>query len=152
VIGPDIEGPSFIKGVACIPRVACLDVRPNSMRGTANALGDVLTELQETDVRICSFETTPNRWRFIIPQHDVKRSVDVLKRHEAETTYAYYAAMLSFIGCKDSADLKVLLGDDSSIEQGLLHVTKASAHLLTQRVDISAMLDELMTTIKTSQA
>ncbi len=152
VIGPDIEGPSFIKGVACIPRVACLDVRPNSMRGPANALGDVLTELQETDVRICSFETTPNRWRFIIPQHDVKRSVDVLKRHEAETTYAYYAAMLSFIGCKDSADLKVLLGDDSSIEQGLLHVTKASAHLLTQRVDISAMLDELMTTIKTSQA
>jgi aspartate kinase len=152
VIGPDIEGPSYVKGVACIPRVACLDVRLKYTQDAAIALGNVLAELQENNVRICSFETTPNRWRFIIPQHDVKRSVELLNDHDVETTYAYFAAMLSFIGCKHRHDLQELLGDEARVEEDLLHVTETSAHLLTQRVDITAMLDELMTTIKASQA
>jgi hypothetical protein len=115
-------------------------------------LGKVFSELQENEVRICSFETTPNRWRLIIPQHDVKRCVELLNGHDLEPTYAYFAAMLTFIGCKDAAEVQALMGEDTPLEDGLLHVTETSAHLLTQRVDISAMLDELMTSIKASRA
>jgi aspartate kinase/aspartokinase/homoserine dehydrogenase 1 len=152
VIGPDIESGSYIKGVACIPRVACLYVRVKYAQDAATVLGKVLSELQENEVRICSFETTPNRWRFIILQHDVKRCVEVLNGHDLEPTYAYFAAMLTFIGCKDSAEVHALMGEDTHIEQDMLHLTETSAHLLTQRVDITAMLDELMTSIKAFQA
>ena len=152
VIGPDIEGASYVKGVACIPRVACLHVRLKYTQDAATVLGKVFSELQENEVRICSFETTPNRWRLIIPQHDVKRCVELLNGHDLEPTYAYFAAMLTFIGCKDAAEVQALMGEDTPLEEGLLHATETSAHLLTQRVDISAMLDELMTSIKASRA
>lgn len=152
VIGPDIEGAEVIKAVACIPRVACLDVH---LAFTDDAVADfsqAIGMLQAEGVRLCSFEATPNRWRFILPQHEVNRSVAVLGDIQGEITYDYYAAMLSFIGCSNAEAIQDLLKGVSQHEQEDLLVTTRSTHLLTQRVDLSAMLDELMVRVQAQQA
>ena len=143
-IGPDIEGPSMIKGVACIPRVSCIDVNVKYSGDVVADLSDLIVDLKAADIRICSFETTPARWRFVLPQHDVKRAVAIIKDYENNITYAYYAAMLSFIGCRDVQVLHELLGAHDGLESDTVHVSASSTHILTQRVDISAMLDELV--------
>lgn len=152
VIGPDIEGTEVIKAVACIPRVACLDIH---LAFTDDAVADfsqAIGMLQAEGVRLCSFEATPNRWRFILPQHEVNRSVAVLSDVQGEITYDYYAAMLSFIGCSNAEAIQGLLNGVSQHQEEDLLVTTRSTHLLTQRVDLSAMLDELMVRVQAQQA
>ena len=151
VIGPDIEGPSSIKGIACIPRVACVDVDVKYSQQPAVDLGLLIQRLTSEDIRICSFETTSTRWRFVFPQHEVKRSLDVIKTIVPEATYAYHAAMLSFIGCRDGALVRSMLGQRPPALESEMHVTSSSTHMLTQRADISHLLDELMTMIVKQQ-
>ena len=151
VIGPDIEGPSSIKGIACIPRVACVDVDVKYSQQPAVDLGLLIQRLTSEDIRICSFETTSTRWRFVFPQHEVKRSLDVIKTIVPEATYAYHAAMLSFIGCRDGALVRSILGQRPPALESEMHVTSSSTHMLTQRADISHLLDELMTMIVKQQ-
>lgn len=151
VIGPDIEGPSSIKGIACIPRVACVDVDVKYSQQPAVDLGLLIQRLTREDIRICSFETTSTRWRFVFPQHEVKRSLDVIKTIVPEATYAYHAAMLSFIGCRDGALVRSMLGQRPPALESEMHVTSSSTHMLTQRADISHLLDELMTMIVKQQ-
>ena len=134
----------MIKGVACIPRVSCIDVNVKYSGDVVADLSDLIVDLKAADIRICSFETTPARWRFVLPQHDVKRAVAIIKDYENNITYAYYAAMLSFIGCRDVQVLHELLGAHDGLESDTVHVSASSTHILTQRVDISAMLDELV--------
>ncbi len=148
VIGPDIEGPSNIKGIACIPKVACVDVEVKYSQDVALDLSRFIQRLNEEEIRICSFETTSARWRFVFPQHEVKRSLDLIRDIAPNVSYDYYAAMLSFIGCKDAAVLHQLLNEQI---EGTIHITSSSTHLLTQRVDISSFLDELMTKISLNQ-
>jgi len=143
-IGPDIEGPSMVKGVACIPRVCCIDVSVKYSGDVVADLSELIQALKSEDIRICSFETTPSRWRFVLPQHDVKKAVDIIKRFEENISYTYYAAMLSFIGCRDVHVLHELLGAQNGLESDTVHVSTSSTHILTQRVDISSMLDELV--------
>ena len=144
IIGPDIEGPSMVKGVACIPRVCCIDVNVKYSGDVVADLSELIQTLKAADIRICSFETTPARWRFVLPQHDVKRGVDIIKHYEESISYTYYAAMLSFIGCRDAGVLHELLGSQNGLESETVHVSTSSTHILTQRVDISKMLDELV--------
>jgi aspartate kinase len=146
VIGPDIEGPSIIKGIACIPKVACVDVEVKYSQDVAMDLSRLIQRFNEQEIRICSFETTSSRWRFVFPQHEVNRSLELIREIAPTVSYEYYAAMLSFIGCKDADMLNHMLNDHHV--EPTIHVTSSSTHLLTQRVDISRFLDELMTHIK----
>ncbi len=148
VIGPDIEGPSNIKGIACIPRVACVEANVRYSQDAALSLSELLQHLNEEELRICSFETSSTKWRFVFPQHQVKDAVSVIEQHATDVSYAYHAAMLSFIGCREIDVLKQTLGELYPSDEQMLHLTSTSAHLLTQRVDISAMLDEMVAALK----
>ncbi|MGB1499594.1 MAG: hypothetical protein ACPG81_03380 [Poseidonia sp.] len=146
VIGPDIEAEPSIKGIACIPRVACVNAEVRYSQDAAMALSDLLQALKEADVRICSFDTTNTQWRFVFRQHDVAKGVQIVQDHASSVSYDYYAAMLSFIGCRDIDYLHNLLGTEDP-ENALLYESVACIHMLSQRVDISRMLDEIMTLI-----
>ena len=152
IIGPDIEGPSSIKGVACIPRVACVEANVRYSQDAALSLSKLLQHLNEDELRICSFETSSTKWRFVFPQHQVKDAVSVIEQHATDVTYAYHAAMLSFIGCREIVMLKQTLGELCPSDEDMLHLTSTSTHLLTQRVDISAMLDDMVTALKNDAA
>ena len=54
--------------------------------------------------------------------------------------------MLSFIGCRDIDYLHNLLETEEPTP-ALLYESVASIHMLSNRVDISRMLDEIMTLI-----
>lgn len=146
VIGPDIEAEPSIKGIACIPRVACVNAEVRYSQDAAMALSDLLQALKEADVRICSFDTTNTQWRFVFRQHDVPKGVQIVQDHASSVSYDYYAAMFSFIGCRDIDYLHNLLGTEDP-ENALLYESVACIHMLSQRVDISRMLDEIMTLI-----
>ena len=146
VIGPDIEAEPSIKGIACIPRVACVNAEVRYSQDAAMALSDLLQALKEADVRICSFDTTNTQWRFVFRQHDVPKGVQIVQDHASSVSYDYYAAMLSFIGCRDIDYLHNLLGTEDP-ENALLYESVACINMLSQRVDISRMLDEIMTLI-----
>lgn len=146
VIGPDIEAEPSIKGIACIPRVACVNAEVRYSQDAAMALSDLLQALKEADVRICSFDTTNTQWRFVFRQHDVAKGVQIVQDHASSVSYDYYAAMLSFIGCRDIDYLHNLLGTEDP-ENALLYESVACINMLSQRVDISRMLDEIMTLI-----
>ena len=146
VIGPDIEAEPSIKGIACIPRVACVNAEVRYSQDAAMALSDLLQALKEADVRICSFDTTNTQWRFVFRQHDVTKGVQIVQQHASSVSYDYYAAMLSFIGCRDIDYLHTLLGTEDP-ETALLYESVACIHMLSHRVDISRMLDEIMTLI-----
>ncbi|MEL0312442.1 MAG: hypothetical protein VXA43_03550 [Candidatus Poseidoniales archaeon] len=146
VIGPDIEAEPSIKGIACIPRVACVNAEVRYSQDAAMALSDLLQALKEADVRICSFDTTNTQWRFVFRQHDVPKGVQIVQEHASSVSYDYYAAMLSFIGCRDIDYLHNLLETEDP-ENALLYESVACIHMLSQRVDISRMLDEIMTLI-----
>ena len=75
----------------------------------------------------------------------------MIKTIVPEATYAYHAAMLSFIGCRDGALVRSMLGQRPSALESEMHVTSSSTHMLTQRADISHLLDELMTMIVKQQ-
>ena len=64
--------------------------------------------------------------------------------------YEYYAAMLSFIGCRDIGYLQEKLGEPYSLEDTQLYQSAKSIHMLSQRPDISRMLDEMMAIVSTS--
>ena len=146
VIGPDIEAEPSIKGIACIPRVACVNAEVRYSQDAAMALSDLLQALKEADVRICSFDTTNTQWRFVFRQHDVTRGVQIVQQHASSVSYEYYASMLSFIGCRDIDYLHNLLETEEPTP-ALLYESVASIHMLSNRVDISRMLDEIMTLI-----
>ena len=143
VIGPDIEAEPSIKGIACIPRVACVNAEVRYAQDAAMALSKLLQELKAADVRICSFETTNTQWRFVFRQHDVTKGVQIVQRHASSVVYEYYASMLSFIGCRDIEYLHNLLETEEPAA-GLLYESGASIHMLSNRLDISRMLDEIM--------
>ena len=143
VIGPDIEAEPSIKGIACIPRVACVNAEVRYSQDAAMALSQLLQELKEADVRICSFETTNTQWRFVFRQHDVTKGVQIVQQHASSVVYEYFASMLSFIGCRDIEYLHNLLETEEATA-ALLYESVASIHMLSNRVDISRMLDEIM--------
>ena len=102
------------------------------------------------DIRICSFDTTNTQWRFVFRQHDVARGVQIVQEHASSVVYEYHASMLSFIGCRDIDYLHSQLGAKAPVE-GLLYGSVASIHMLSDRVDISRMLDEMMVLISTGK-
>ncbi|MBT5285195.1 MAG: aspartate kinase [Euryarchaeota archaeon] len=144
VIGPDIHELSAPKGIACIPKVACVVVETKYMHHSTSALSDVLQEFNAANIRICSFESNNAQWRFIIPQHEVNRSIGLLNQRFDEVSFNYYAAMVSLIGNTGDHELSI-----PSLENGWisaqLNSNQHSTHLLTQRSDISNLLEELMT-------
>ncbi len=144
VIGPDIEATPNIKGIACIPRVACVNVEVRYSQDAALALSDLLQALNEEGIRICSFETTNPQWRFVFLQHEVSRGVQLINERCSVVDYEYYSAMLSFIGCRDLAYLQAQLKEQNSAEATPLYQSATSIHMLSKRIDISRMLDELM--------
>ena len=64
--------------------------------------------------------------------------------------YEYFAAMLSFIGCRNIAYLREQLNGQEDIKSVELYESSSSIHLLTKRMDISRMLDEMMSFISSS--
>jgi hypothetical protein len=58
--------------------------------------------------------------------------------------YEYYPAMLSFIGCRDLTYLQEQLNKQQNTEATPLYQSATSIHMLSKRVDISRMLDEMM--------
>ena len=110
------------------------------------ALSALLQALKEADVRICSFDTTNTQWRFVFRQHDVTKGVQIVQQHASSVSYEYYASMLSFIGCRDIDYLHNLLETEEPTP-ALLYESVASIHMLSNRVDTSRMLDEIMTLI-----
>lgn len=150
VIGPDIETKPNIKGIACIQRVASINVEARYSRDAALELSDLLQELNEDNIRICSFETTNSQWRFVVPQHEVARCVQIIERGRSVVNYEYFAAMLSFIGCRNIAYLREQLNGHENTKSVELYESSSSIHLLTKRMDISRMLDEMMSFISSS--
>ncbi len=143
VIGPDIQELDTPKGIACIPKVACIVVETKYMHSTTSALSDVLQEFNSANIRICSFETNNVQWRFIIPQHEVNRSIGLLNQRFEEVSFNYYAAMVSLIGNTGSHEFDISSTKDDWISEQL-NSNQHSTHLLTQRSDISNLLEELM--------
>ncbi|MAJ01073.1 MAG: hypothetical protein CMA10_01520 [Euryarchaeota archaeon] len=143
VIGPDIHELDAPKGIACIPKVACIVVETKYMHSTTSALSDVLQEFNSANIRICSFETNNVQWRFIIPQHEVNRSIGLLNQRFEEVSFNYYAAMVSLIGNTGSHEFDIPSTKDDWISEQL-NSNQHSTHLLTQRSDISNLLEELM--------
>ncbi len=143
VIGPDIQELDTPKGIACIPKVACIVVETKYMHSTTSALSDVLQEFNSANIRICSFETNNVQWRFIIPQHEVNRSIGLLNQRFEEVSFNYYAAMVSLIGNTGSHEFDIPSTKDDWISEQL-NSNQHSTHLLTQRSDISNLLEELM--------
>jgi len=143
VIGPDIQELDAPKGIACIPKVACIVVETKYMHSTTSALSDVLQEFNSANIRICSFETNNVQWRFIIPQHEVNRSIGLLNQRFEEVSFNYYAAMVSLIGNTGSHEFDIPSTKDDWISEQL-NSNQHSTHLLTQRSDISNLLEELM--------
>ena len=146
VIGPDIEVEPAIKGIACIPRVACVNAEVRYAQDAALALSDLLQALNEAGIRICSFDTTNTQWRFVFRQHDVSKGVKIVQEHSSTVEYEYYAAMLSFIGCRDLDYLRSQLNDSNQAD-GPVYESVTSIHMLSNRVDISRMLDEMMSLV-----
>jgi len=144
VIGPDIEATPNIKGIACIPRVACVNVEVRYSQDAALALSDLLQALNEEGIRICSFETTNTQWRFVFLQHEVALGVQLIKKRCTVVDYEYYPAMLSFIGCRDLTYLQDQLNEQQNSEATPLYQSATSIHMLSKRVAISRMLDEMM--------
>lgn len=150
VIGPDIEAEPNIKGIACVPRVACVNAEVRYVQDAALELSDLLQELNEAGIRICSFETTNTQWRFVFPQHEVSRGVQIIKKRCAVVDYEYFAAMLSFIGCRDIAYLKEKLTRYDDVSESQLYQSSTAIHMLSKRNDISRMLDEMMSLVSES--
>ena len=144
VIGPDIEANPNIKGIACVPRVACVNAEVRYIQDAALELSDLLQELNEAGIRICSFETTNTQWRFVFPQHEVSRGVQIIKKRCAVVDYEYFAAMLSFIGCRDIDYLQEKLALYQDVTKSQLYQSATAIHMLSKRNDISRMLDEMM--------
>ncbi len=151
IIGPDIEATPNIKGIACIPRVAYVNAEVRYSQDAARALGDLLKELEEEDIRICSFETTNTQWRFVFLQHELSRGVHIINRHCSSVNYDYYAAMLSFIGCCDIEYLREQLAEHHDAQDMPLYESATSIHMLSKRMDISRMLDEMMAFVAPSR-
>ena len=151
IIGPDIEATPNIKGIACISRVAYVNAEVRYSQDAARALGDLLKELEEEDIRICSFETTNTQWRFVFLQHELNRGVQIINRHCSSVNYDYYAAMLSFIGCCDIEYLREQLADHHDAQDMPLYESATSVHMLSKRMDISRMLDEMMAFVAPSR-
>lgn len=150
VIGPDIEAEPNIKGIACIPRVACVNAEVRYAQDAALELSDLLHELNEANIRICSFETTNTQWRFVFPQHEVSKGVQIINRRCAVVDYEYFAAMLSFIGCRDIDYLQEKLAMYHDVHESQLYQSGTSIHMLSKRTDISRMLDEMMALVSES--
>lgn len=112
----------------------------------ALALSDLLQALNEAGIRICSFDTTNTQWRFVFRQHDVSKGVKIVQEHSSTVEYEYYAAMLSFIGCRDLDYLRSQLNDSNQAD-GPVYESVTSIHMLSNRVDISRMLDEMMSLV-----
>jgi hypothetical protein len=108
------------------------------------ALSDLLQALNEEGIRICSFETTNTQWRFVFLQHEVALGVQLIKKRCTVVDYEYYPAMLSFIGCRDLTYLQDQLNEQQNSEATPLYQSATSIHMLSKRVDISRMLDEMM--------
>ena len=151
IIGPDIEATPNIKGIACIPRVAYVNAEVRYSQDAARALGDLLKELEEEEIRICSFETTNTQWRFVFLQHELSRGVHIINRHCSSVNYDYYAAMLSFIGCCDIEYLREQLAEHHDAQDMPLYESATSIHMLSKRMDISRMLDEMMAFVAPSR-
>ena len=113
-------------------------------------LSDLLQELNEANVRICSFETTNAQWRFVFPQHEVSKGVQIIKQRCTVVDYEYYAAMLSFIGCRDIDYLQEKLAQYHDVNESQLYQSVTSIHMLSKRADISRMLDEMMALVSKS--
>ena len=150
VIGPDIETEPNIKGIACIPRVACVNAEIRYAQDAALELSDLLQELNEANIRICSFETTNAQWRFVFPQHEVSKGVQIINQRCTVVHYEYYAAMLSFIGCRDIDYLQEKLAQYHDVKESQLYQSATSIHMLSKRSDISRMLDEMMALVSKS--
>ena len=56
IIGPDIEATPNIKGIACTPRAAYVNAEVRYSQDAARALSDLLQELDEEGIRICSLK------------------------------------------------------------------------------------------------
>jgi hypothetical protein len=110
----------------------------------ARALSDLLQVLNEEGIRICSFETTNTQWRFVFLQHEVALGVQLINERCTVVDYEYYPAMLSFIGCRDLTYLQDQLNEQQNSEATPLYQSATSIHMLSKRVDISRMLDEMM--------
>ena len=151
IIGPDIEATPNIKGIACIPRVAYVNAEVRYSQDAARALSDLLNDLDREGIRICSFETTNTQWRFVFLQHELKRGVHIINQHCSSVNYDYYAAMLSFIGCCDIEYLREQLGDQHDASEMPLYESATAIHMLSKRMDISRMLDEMMTFVAPSR-
>ena len=151
IIGPDIEATPNIKGIACIPRVAYVNAEVRYSQDAARALGDLLKELEEEDIRICSFETTNTQWRFVFLQHELNRGVHIINQHCSSVNYDYYAVMLSFIGCCDIEYLREQLATHHDAQDTPLYESATSIHMLSKRMDISLMLDEMLAFVAPSR-
>ena len=116
IIGPDIEATPNIKGIACTPVPLTPTPKFGIPQDAARALSDLLQELDEEGIRICSFETTNTQWRFVFLQHELNRGVQIINQHCSSVKYDYYAAMLSFIGCCDIEYLREQLGEQHDEE------------------------------------
>jgi hypothetical protein len=65
--------------------------------------------------------------------------------------YDYYAAMLSFIGCCDIEYLREQLAEHHDAQDMPLYESATSIHMLSKRMDISRMLDEMMAFVAPSR-
>ena len=146
VIGPDIEDDTAIKGIACVPKVVSVDVDVQYIHNTATSLSEVLNTLQEAKIRICSYEATPTRWRFVIPQHEIHRCLQLLNQRYSEINHTYYAAMISFIGSAAAEHMRMNM-TKVDWANDVIAARKGAPHFLTQRHDLSKLMEEMMSAL-----
>ena len=143
IIGPDIEQPSFIKGISCIPRVTCVTIDIKYHPDSGQELSQLFFETNNEDIRICSYETTNSNWRFVIPQHEYNRFLPLISSRANQIHVDHYAALISFIGCRDVRQLDGIL-QDLQEAHFVPYSTSPAIQVLTQREDFALLLEQMM--------
>ena len=80
----------------------------------------------------------------LLATRSYSRGVQLIKERCSVVDYEYYPSMLSFIGCRDLEYLQDQLNEQQNSEATPLYQSATSIHMLSKRIDISRMLDEMM--------
>ena len=79
----------------------------------------------------------------MIPQHEIHRCLQLLNKRYSEITHTYYAAMISFIGSAAAEQMRLSMAKGSWAND-IIEAQKGAPHFLTQRQDLSKLMEEMM--------
>ena len=143
VIGPDVVGVSGIRAVSVQQKVARVRTSMAYIHDSQRVLSQVLSAFSDKSIRLHTYQIGGQLWEFIVPQHEVHRVRTVFKDAGLEATHDFFSALITMIGCGENIanelDGNVLM----SWSHEPMYVTQSTSHLLTQRDDISLLMEEV---------